>query len=78
MLLPMLASADDRGKCGTNVNYTYDQSTHTLTISGSGAMTDYAEGVTPWDSYKQKIFNLVIGNGVTSIGEGAFYLGIVV
>lgn len=34
-LLPMVASADKSGGCGANLTYTYVESTHTLTISGS-------------------------------------------
>jgi len=35
-LLPLMASADDSGSCGTNVTYTYVESSRTLTISGNG------------------------------------------
>ena len=35
------AWADDSGSCGTSLTYSYVESTHTLTISGSGAMTKY-------------------------------------
>ena len=40
-LLPMVASADDSGTCGTNVTWSWVESTKTLTISGTGAMDDY-------------------------------------
>ena len=36
------AWADDSGTCGTSLTYSYVESTHTLTISGTGAMTDYS------------------------------------
>ena len=73
MLLPMVAMADDSGSCGTNVTYTYVSSTGTLTIQGSGAMTDYSyNSDVPWYSYRADIKTVVIKDGVTSIGRDAF------
>ncbi len=67
------AWADDSGSCG-DVSYSYVESTHTLTISGTGAMADYNDpSKRPWDSYATQIETLVIGNGVTRIGIYAFY-----
>jgi len=43
-----------------------------LTISGAGAMKDYDKCMPPWDGYKRSITNVVIEDGVTTIGEGAF------
>ena len=40
-LLPIGASADDHGSCGETLTYTYVEADKTLTISGSGEMTDY-------------------------------------
>lgn len=40
MLLPMVTWADDSGSCGDNVTYSFNEATHTLTISGTGAMKD--------------------------------------
>ena len=78
MLLVMLCSlgawADNSGSCGDNVTYSYVESTHTLTISGSGAMAVYeSSSDRPWNSYAEEIETIVIGNGVTSICESAFY-----
>ncbi len=56
--------------CGTNVTWSYSGST--LTISGTGDMTDYSYfDQAPWKSYNIK--NIVINSGVTSIGNYAFY-----
>ena len=41
ILLPMVAVADESGKCGDNLTWTYTETTQTLTIEGTGAMTDY-------------------------------------
>ena len=66
------AWADDSGTCGTSLTWSYVESTHTLTISGTGAMTDYSYGETPWSAYTSDITNIVIEDGVTSIGYKAF------
>ena len=61
------------GTCGGNVYYTYDSTTKTLNIFGTGAMKGYSNSTdTPWYSYREDIKTIVIGNGVTSIGESAF------
>ena len=53
--------------------YSYVESTHTLTISGSGAMADYEySSQLPWRSYANAITTVVIEDGVTSIGNYAF------
>ena len=44
----------------------------TLTISDSGAMREYSNGVEPWEELKPLITNVIIENSVTSIGGGAF------
>ena len=83
-LLPMVASADDSGICGDpgdNVTWSYVESTHTLTISGSGWMMDYGFfnsedvcyfGDAPWSNYNEMIQTIIINPGVTRIGGGAF------
>ena len=62
----------DEGTCGTNLTWTLD-SDGTLTISGEGAMTDYNGDVAPWDAKRAQIKNVLIGNGITRIGDYAFY-----
>ena len=71
-LLPMMASADDSGTCGTNVTWTYVEATHTLTISGEGSMADYSSNTMPWYPYRKEMTKVIIENGVTSIGDYAF------
>ena len=52
---------------------TGESTNYTLTISGSGAMYDYDDSSEcPWNSYAEEIETIVIGNGVTSIGDHAF------
>ena len=58
---------------GEDVSYSYDPETNTLTISGTGAMESY-EGTyqRPWNEYRNCIITIVIGSGVTSIGDNTF------
>ncbi len=69
----------DSGSCGKNVNYElYDD--YTLRIIGKGAMynNDYFYSGNelypnvPWVSWTPKIKSIVIEDGVTRIGSGAF------
>ena len=78
------ATIVDSGKCGANVTYTLD-SDGVLTISGTGPMLDYGndyrtlENRPPWvhlgqyDSPESDVGSIIIQNGVTSIGQEAFY-----
>lgn len=60
------------GSCGTNAAWTLEDGT--LTISGSGAMTDYSDGdFAPWYSDRESIHTLVIAEGITHIGNLSFY-----
>ena len=60
------------GKCGDNLKYSLDTETGVLTISGTGNMTDYSGQESSPVGYNSNIKSLIIGNGVTSIGVGAF------
>lgn len=69
-LIPTAAAAES-GNCGNGV--TWSLSAGTLTISGSGAMYDYGElNKAPWMAYADSIRSVVVGDGVTKIGNFAF------
>ena len=73
ILLCGAALADSSGECGENVTWSLNSSTGVLTISGTGAMTDYASSsAVPWYSDRDSITGAVIENGVTSIGNYVF------
>lgn len=64
--------SDSTGVCGESLTWTLAGGT--LTISGSGAMTDYGESNTaPWYSGREQITAVVVDRGVTGIGAYAFY-----
>ena len=51
----------------------YNESTKTLYINYKGPMPDYdRKSDRPWNSYRYTVENLVVSNGVTSIGNFAF------
>ncbi len=63
------------GYCGApgneqNVTWEYDEETTTLTISGTGDMVGHTGDSWAW--FKNDITTLVINDGITGIGEGAF------
>ena len=62
------------GSCGTNVQWTLD-AVGTLTISGTGAMSNYhSYYFVPWYyNVRSLVKTVVVENGVTTIGSYAFY-----
>ena len=66
----------DSGSCGDNAMWTLT-GTNTdmiLTISGTGEMEDYYEETIPWVVNRSRIKKVVVEDGITRIGENAFYL----
>ncbi len=69
--LPVTVSAADSGVCGENLTWVFDEGT--LTISGSGDMTDFtSQSDVAWSKYRFDIISVIIEDGVTSIGDYAF------
>ena len=68
-------ASENEGKCGKKVNYSFNENSGLLTISGTGNMNSYnSSSPSPWHDYKSAIKNVIIGYGVTSIGDFAFEL----
>ena len=55
-----------------DVTWNFDAATGTLTIGGTGAMADYDQTTAPWAFLSDKITRVVIGEGVTKVGNNAF------
>ena len=66
------ATAATSGTCGDNLTWSFDESTGTLEISGTGDMANYLSYNRPWEDSEDLITTVTIGNGVTSIGNSAF------
>ena len=60
------------GDCGDNVTWEL-YSSGMLRIQGTGPMTDYSNGKAPWYASRGSITSVEICEGVTSVGNGAFY-----
>ena len=60
------------GICGENLTWSLDVE-GTLTVSGTGDMYDYKSNEqVPWDAIKDRIWEIVIEDGVTHIGNWTF------
>lgn len=60
------------GSCGANLSWSF--SAGTLTISGSGAMTNFRENtMAPWYGIRNEILRISLPEGLTSIGTFSFY-----
>ncbi len=65
------------GSCGSNAFWSFDPETGVMTITGTGAMTDYSSSKpVPWltapTDFKDKITKVVISDGITKIGNRTF------
>ena len=67
----------DEGTLTETLSWRYtedDAGERTLTIYGTGAMPDYETAAKqPWQQYRDDTDNIIIEDGVTSIGAHAFY-----
>jgi len=74
---PALMSIVDNGTCSSNGLVKWCLNTNgSLVISGTGAMTNYTAttlGSTPWSTYADRITSVFVDEGVTSVGDYAFY-----
>ena len=66
-----LSRAD--GECGENLSWIFDTNSGLLTVTGSGAMDDYAdEEDVPWHEFRSDIVTVELPEGLTVIGKNAF------
>ena len=63
------------GTCGDNLTWTLNTKDSTLVISGTGAMKNYSNNysLVPWYDYTIYIKYVTLPDGLTSIGNYAFY-----
>ena len=70
--IPQASAAEASGSCGNGVSW--NLAGGTLTISGRGDMTDYTyDSPAPWSYYADSIQAIIVGKGITSVGNYAFY-----
>ena len=76
LYLCVVSSAEDVIHSGTwgELTWELNETTGELVISGEGEMEDFVDNPTGgWKAYRKSIKSLVIEEGVTSIGDGAFW-----
>lgn len=65
-------------KCGDNAIFFYDEETKTITLDGSGSTYDYLDGENfserPWENYLEEVTSVIIGEGITRLGDASFAL----
>ena len=67
-------STSDGTSCGENVSWSFEEASGTLTIQGTGAMTEFASATAaPWHSQVTAIKRIVVEDSITSIGSFSFY-----
>ena len=71
-------TSNTSGSCGLNAKYTFNTNTGALTITGTGDIYsvesgDYGFESAPWAPLADQIKTVTISNGITAIGDGAFY-----
>ena len=66
------AAAQNSGNTGP-LRWEYNAGTNTLSITGTGAMPNYAfTDDQPWKAFRSEIKTVIIGDNVTTIGKHAF------
>jgi len=71
-MVPAAYAAETSGRCGDNL--TWELTDGTLIITGSGDMYDYPEAdMAPWYPLREQIEWLSLPEGLTSVGDLAFY-----
>lgn len=66
------SAAEHSGSCGKNLSWSFADGR--LTITGSGDMTDFNQvDMPPWHEFRQEILYLTLPEGLTSVGNMAFY-----
>ena len=66
-------SAANSGFCGTDVSWSFDETSGELSITGTGAITNYTnQTFVPWRRYCEQITTITIAQGITEIGNYAF------
>ena len=71
-VIPYANAEGESGVCGENLTWSF--SAGTLTISGNGEMANYPEStMAPWYSLRKQILRLELPQGLTSVGNLAFY-----
>ncbi|HCU59157.1 MAG TPA: hypothetical protein DIC64_04160 [Alphaproteobacteria bacterium] len=75
MVSPFIANAEiaSGNDCGKECSWSISDD-GTLTILGKGDMKNWSASQTPWAAYASKVNSIKVGEGITSIGNWAFFV----
>ncbi|MBR0302952.1 MAG: leucine-rich repeat protein, partial [Clostridia bacterium] len=71
--LPDDVTVHANSMCGSDLKWEFDAASGTLTVDGRGTMFDFPSDVNaPWYDIRGLVTSVMIADGVTSVGAGAF------
>ena len=70
---PYVFNVTASGTVNANISWVLDGDTGTLTVAGKGAIPSYRYSYAPWYDYRESVKSIVVGEGITEVGERAFY-----
>lgn len=70
---PYVHNVAASGTIRPGMTWVLDGDTGTLTVTGTGAIPSYRSGESPWYAYRESIRSIVVSEGITEVGERAFY-----
>lgn len=72
-VVPYVFNVTASGNVNAYISWVLDGETGTLTVAGSGAIPSYRYSYAPWYDYRESVKSIVISEGITEVGERAFY-----
>ncbi|MBR3935986.1 MAG: leucine-rich repeat protein [Oscillospiraceae bacterium] len=72
-VVPYVFNVAASGKLSNGIEWVLDGDTGTLTVAGKGAIPNYRNNRAPWYAYRENVQSIVISEGITEVGERAFY-----
>lgn len=71
-MVPSASATEAEGTCGESLSWAFSDGV--LTITGTGAMYDYDQyNYAPWYSFREQILRIALPEGLTRVGNMAFY-----
>ena len=74
--LPYVENVTASGTVNSRISWVLDGDTGTLTVAGEGAIPSYRYSKAPWYEYRNSVRRIVVEEGITEVGERAFYWNI--
>lgn len=72
-LTPYVHNVAASGQINDDIAWVLDGDTGTLTVAGSGKIPSYRFSHAPWYDYRESVRKIVVSEGITEVGERAFY-----